>query len=111
MSVVKARELVEFIQLTLQRILPTELGNIILEFVLPATHPDWRRGGSFPSYLFYDGLNDDYYEGPFPIALALRFNEALFDSNVEESEYVYDFDEFDYSQETFEQMLGGFDLY
>lgn len=108
---VKARERVEFIQLTLQRILPNELGNIILEYVLPITHPDWRLGGSFPSYLFYDGLNDEYYEGPFPIALSFRYNEAIYDANIEDGNNVYDFDEFDYSQETFEQMLGGFDLY
>ena len=70
------REMTEFMQLALMRVLPNELSKIILEFVLPVTREDWREGGSFPSCLFIGGLNDDYYFGPFPSALHENFNSV-----------------------------------
>ena len=107
----KARERTEFMHLALGRVLPIELGKFILEFILPVTHADWRLGASFSSYLFFDGLNDEYYQGPFPKAMAARFNEAYFHTVLEESVDAFDLEDLDYDESEFENMLGGFDLH
>ena len=36
--------------------MPDDLSHLIHEFARPLTHPNWRSGGSFPSYLYYSGL-------------------------------------------------------
>ena len=57
--------------------MPPELSRLIQDFARPnLTHPQWRLGGSFSSYLFYDGLNDLQYSGPLPSALTIRLGEA-----------------------------------
>ena len=68
--------------------MPVELSRLIQDFARPLTRVDWRRGGAFPSSLFWIGVNARYYREITDLAMlaqtAEEFEYMLQDSAVPE---------------------------
>jgi hypothetical protein len=76
--------------------MPTELSQLIQEFARPRSRPDWRKGGSFPSTMYYQGiLLDSRYRHLFYL--------SDFVGVVQPSRTL--------SEEAVEFYLSGYDLY
>ena len=75
--------------------MPDDLSKLIHDFAKPLTHPYWRYGGSFPSYLFYRGLFQDVH----PLLNQIEFEWFVNHAN----EFL--------TAEEFEFYLDQFDLY
>lgn len=68
--------------------MPIELSRLIQDFARPLTRLDWRRGGAFPSHLFWKGINSRYYREITDLAMlaqtAEEYEYMLQDSAVPE---------------------------
>jgi len=78
--------------------MPDDLSKLIYEFARPLTRPNWRSGGSFPSFLFYSGLMAN------PRLHPLLFYQTEFDWLVYQGNFAENAEEFEF-------YLQGFDMY